>query len=72
MDAPFYQRPPHGGPAPKHRGFDFDELSPQEINHNRALARTGGTKDGLATLEFSVPVQGTNEAIRAIAFVDVV
>jgi outer membrane protein insertion porin family len=68
---PFYQRYRDGGPAPKHRGFDFDELSPQEINHNGALARTGGTKDGLATIEFSVPVQGTNEGIRAIAFVDV-
>lgn len=68
---PFYQRYLDGGPAPRHRGFDYNELSPQEINHNGALARTGGTKDGLATAEFSVPVQGTNDGIRAIAFCDV-
>jgi outer membrane protein insertion porin family len=68
---PFYQRYRDGGPSPRHRGFDYDELSPQEINANGALARTGGTKAALTTLEFSVPVQGTNEGIRALTFVDV-
>jgi outer membrane protein insertion porin family len=70
-DIPFYQRYRDGGQAPHHRGFDYDELSPQEINQNGFLARPGGNRDGIATLEFSVPVQGTNDGIRAIAFVDV-
>ncbi len=68
---PFYLRYNDGGPAPRHRGFDYGELSPQEINHNGSLARTGGTKDGIFTTELSVPVQGTTDGIRLIYFVDV-
>jgi len=68
---PFYERYRGGGQAPRHRGFDYDDLSPQEINHNGELARTGGTKDTLFTVELSFPVQGTNEGVRAIAFTDV-
>ncbi|MBA2480090.1 MAG: outer membrane protein assembly factor BamA [Planctomycetes bacterium] len=67
---PFYQRYRDGGAAPRHRGFDYDDLSPKQINRNGFLSNIGGTRNALATLEFSVPVQQTNEGVRLIAFAD--
>ncbi|MBA3709115.1 MAG: outer membrane protein assembly factor BamA [Planctomycetes bacterium] len=67
---PFYQRYRDGGAAPRHRGFEYDDLGPTQINRNGFLSRIGGTRNALATLEFSVPVQRTNEGVRAIAFID--
>lgn len=67
---PFYQRYLGGGPAPRHRGFGFNELTPRSINKNGYESRDGGDRDFLATLEFSYPLQGYNEGVRAVLFTD--
>ncbi len=67
---PFYQRYRGGGPFPRHRGFDYDKLGPHGTNKNGVEAYEGGNKDALATIEFSVPVQGTNEGVRTVLFFD--
>jgi outer membrane protein insertion porin family len=67
---PFYQRLYGGGASPKHRGFEYDELSPIETNLNGNKAYIGGTSDALISAEISVPVQDSNEGIRLAVFTD--
>lgn len=67
---PFYQRYLGGGPAPRHRGFGFNELTPRSINKNGYESRDGGDRDFLATLEISYPIQGYNEGVRGVIFTD--
>ncbi len=67
---PFYARYRGGGQSPRHRGFDDYELSPKQVNNRGQEANVGGTKDLLLTAEVSVPVMGTNEGIRLVAFTD--
>ena len=67
---PFYQRYLGGGPAPRHRGFGFNELTPRSINKNGFEADDGGDRDLIATLELSYPIQGYNEGVRAVLFSD--
>lgn len=69
--APFYERYLGGGPAPRHRGFTDNDLGPKAINQNGFEARVGGDRDFLTTLELSYPLQGSNDGIRSIAFIDV-
>jgi outer membrane protein insertion porin family len=69
-DIPFYQRYLGGGPAPRHRGFGFNELTPRSINANGYESRDGGDRDFLATLELSYPIQGYNEGVRGVIFTD--
>lgn len=68
--APFYQRIYDGGPSPRHRGFEFNRLTPTEINRNGAKSYTGGTTNALLSAEFSVPVQDNNDGIRLALFAD--
>jgi outer membrane protein insertion porin family len=68
---PFYQRYFGGGPSPRHRGFESDRLTPQEINIYGNDADVGGTTDALFSGELSVPVQDSNEGIRIALFTDV-
>ena len=67
---PFYQRYLGGGPAPRHRGFGFNELTPRSINKNGFLADDGGDRDLIATVEISYPIQGYNEGVRGVVFTD--
>lgn len=67
---PFYQRYLGGGPAPRHRGFGFNELTPRSINKNGFESRDGGDRDLIATLELSYPFQGYNEGVRGVLFAD--
>ena len=67
---PFYQRYYGGGPSPRHRGFESDQLSPKEINALGNEAYSGGTTDALFSGEISVPVQDSNEGIRLSVFTD--
>lgn len=69
-EVPFYQRYLGGGPAPRHRGFGFNELTPRSINKNGYEARDGGDRDLIATLELSYPLQGYNDGVRAVLFTD--
>ena len=69
--APFYERYLGGGPAPRHRGFTDNDLGPKAINANGFEARVGGDRDFLATAELSYPLQGTNDGIRSVLFLDV-
>lgn len=66
----FYQRYLGGGQAPRHRGFSHNNLGPRAINRNGFLARVGGDRDLIATLELSYPFQGINEGIRGVVFLD--
>lgn len=66
----FYQRYLGGGQAPRHRGFSHNALGPRVINQHGYLARVGGDRDLVATLELSYPFQGINEGVRGIAFLD--
>lgn len=68
---PFYARYFGGGPAPRHRGYQARYQGPRRENDEGRLARFGGTREWLSTLELSVPLQGTNRGIRAVAFTDV-
>lgn len=68
---PFYQRYLGGGSAPRHRGFSDNDLGPIQRNRNGLDARLGGDRDFLATAELSYPLQGTNDGIRSVLFVDV-
>ena len=67
---PFYTRIRGGGPYPRLRGYDLNKLGPKYLNDNGVLAYWGGNKDFISTLEFSVPVQGTNEGVRVLTFAD--
>lgn len=67
---PFYQRYFGGGPSPRHRGFESDQLTPREINVYGNTADVGGTTDALVSAEISVPVQDSNEGIRLAFFTD--
>jgi outer membrane protein assembly complex protein YaeT len=67
---PFYERYLGGGPAPRHRGFGFNELTPRSVNHDGLISSDGGDRDLLATVELSYPVQGYNEGVRAVVFAD--
>jgi outer membrane protein assembly complex protein YaeT len=67
---PFYDRYLGGGPAPRHRGFGFNRLSPRSINANGFEAREGGDRDLMATLELSYPFQGYNEGVSGVLFTD--
>jgi len=67
---PFYERYLGGGPAPRHRGFGFNELTPRALNKNGFNAREGGDRDLIATLELSYPIQGYNEGVRGVLFAD--
>jgi outer membrane protein assembly complex protein YaeT len=67
---PFYQRYLGGGPAPRHRGFGYNELTPRALNQNGFVSRVGGDRELTATLELSYPVQGYNEGVRTVAFLD--
>ncbi|MFW5750042.1 MAG: BamA/OMP85 family outer membrane protein [Planctomycetota bacterium] len=68
---PFYDRIYGGGPSPYHRGFNRHDLGPTQINRNGYEARPGGVTKWLTTFELSVPLQGTNDGFRAVAFTDV-
>lgn len=67
---PFYQRYLGGGPAPRHRGFGFNDLTPTATNAGGFTSRLGGDRDLIATAELSYPVQGFNEGVRAVLFLD--
>lgn len=67
---PFYERYYGGGPAPRHRGFEQNRLSPYAVNRNGFNARIGGTIDSVATGELSFPLQGTNDGLRLVLFGD--
>ena len=67
---PFYQRYFGGGPSPRHRGFESDQLTPRELNVYGNTADVGGTTDALVSAEISVPVQDSNEGIRLAFFTD--
>jgi len=67
---PFYDRYVGGGPAPRHRGFEVNQLGPKAINANGFEADVGGTNDLLLTSELWLPLQGTNEGMRLVGFVD--
>lgn len=67
---PFYQRYLGGGPAPRHRGFGFNELTPRSTNANGYKSRDGGDRDFIATFELSYPLQGYNDGVRAVLFAD--
>lgn len=69
-EVPFYQRYLGGGPAPRHRGFNFNDLGPRVPNRNGFISRYGGDRDLLATAELSYPVQGYNEGVRTVLFAD--
>jgi outer membrane protein insertion porin family len=68
---PFYQRYLGGGPAPRHRGFAYNDLGPTAINQNGFKAREGGDRDLVATAELTYPLQGYNEGVCALVFTDV-
>jgi outer membrane protein insertion porin family len=68
---PFYQRYLGGGPAPRHRGFAYNEMGPKEINHNGLVAEVGGDRDLIATTELSYPLQGINDGVRIVGFLDI-
>ncbi len=70
QQVPFYQRYLGGGPAPRHRGFGYNELTPRSINANGLESRDGGDRDFLATIELSYPIQGYNEGVRGVLFGD--
>ena len=70
-DVPFYERITGGGPGPRHRGFENNELGPKQINANGLEADVGGDRDLVMTAEWWVPLQGTNDGLRGILFVDV-
>lgn len=67
---PFWARYRGGGSAPAHRGFEQYHLSPASFNQKGYLSYTGGTTDILFTGELSYPIQGINEGLRGVAFVD--
>lgn len=67
---PFYQRYLGGGPAPRFRGFGYNEQSPKRINQKGFLAREGGDSDVVITAELSIPLQGTNDGVRMVVFND--
>lgn len=67
---PFYQRYLGGGPGPRFRGFGYNQLSPKQVNRNGNVALAGGDTDVVATVEFSAPVQGTNDGVRGVLFID--
>ncbi len=69
-NVPFYERYLGGGPAPRHRGFGFNELTPRSTNANGFEARDGGDRDFIATAELSYPFQGYNEGVRGVIFTD--
>jgi outer membrane protein insertion porin family len=70
-EIPFYERITGGGPGPRHRGFENNELGPKEINANGLEADVGGDRDLVMTAEWWVPLQGTNDGLRGILFTDV-
>jgi outer membrane protein insertion porin family len=70
-DIPFYLRYLGGGDAPRHRGFSYNHLSPIEINKNGYTSYIGGDRDFISTAEMSYPLQGTNDGVRGVLFVDV-
>ena len=49
---PFYERIFGGGPAPRFRGFERNDLSPSQINQRNIFALTGGTADWVTSFEF--------------------
>ncbi len=67
---PFYDRYLGGGPFPSHRGFRRNRLGPEEQNKNGYTTQPGGTTELLSTLQYSVPLQGTNLGIRGVLFLD--
>lgn len=73
---PYYARIRGGGPSPAHRGFDSGKLSPTAINSRTEagitgfLSRIGGTEELLFTGELSYPIQGLNDGIRLVGFID--
>jgi outer membrane protein assembly factor BamA len=70
-EVPFYERITGGGPGPRHRGFENNELGPKQINQNGLEADVGGDRDLVMTAEWWVPLQGTNDGLRGVLFVDV-
>lgn len=69
-EVPFYDRLYGGGPSPRHRGFERNDLSPTEINRNGLEATLGGNREWLTTLELSVPIQGLDQGLRGVVFGD--
>ncbi|MFM2090541.1 MAG: hypothetical protein RLZZ127_1030 [Planctomycetota bacterium] len=69
-DIPFYERITGGGPGPRHRGFENNELGPKAINRNGLESDVGGDRDLVLTAEWWVPLQGTNEGLRGVLFAD--
>ena len=67
---PFYERIYGGGPAPRFRGFERNDLSPGSTNRNNIFALDGGTTDWVTTFEILQPLQGTNTGIRLVGFLD--
>jgi outer membrane protein insertion porin family len=69
-DVPFYDRYFGGGPSPRHRGFESGKLGPKGINQNGFDSRVGGTVDTVTTAELVIPVQGENDKIKLVVFMD--
>ena len=69
-EVPFYARYRGGGPAPRHRGYDSQEQGPLRPNVLGVNSEAGGTREVISTLQLSVPLQGTNRGLRAVAFAD--
>jgi outer membrane protein insertion porin family len=68
---PFYDRFYGGGPFPRHRGWEQNEQGPREENNFGLQSRPGGTREWLTTIQINVPVDGTQQGIRAVAFADI-
>ena len=69
-EVPFYARYRGGGPAPRHRGYDPQDQGPLRPNVLGVNSEAGGTREVISTLQLSVPLQGTNRGLRAVAFAD--
>ena len=69
-EVPFYGRYRGGGPYPRHRGFDSQEQGPIRPNILGVDSEAGGTREVLSTVQLSIPLQGTNRGLRAVAFAD--
>ena len=69
-EVPFYARYRGGGPSPRHRGYDPSDQGPRRTNILGVSSEAGGTREVLSTVQLSVPLQGTNRGMRAVAFAD--
>jgi outer membrane protein insertion porin family len=67
---PFYNRYYAGGPYPKHRGFERNEMRRGNSASGTNAINLSGTTDWVTSLELSYPVQGRNDGIRLIGFYD--